>query len=115
MICVLTVQTLIFFIDLSVALSTQSLCVSVSSLEDNFCSNISTAVIAQSAMSVTMDIGVLSIPIYQVSRLALDPRRKANIIALFSVGFMWGSVRILFRDSSFDDSSVPASSVLADL
>lgn len=88
MICVLTIQTLALFIDLAIGLSTQSLCVSVSSLRNTFCSNISTAVIAQSAVSVTMDFGVLSIPIYLVSRLQLATRRKANVIALFSVGFM---------------------------
>lgn len=86
---VLTVQTLFFLIDMAISCSTHSLCVSIFSLEGHFCSNISTVIIAQSAVSVLMDFGVLSIPIYYIVwRLRMSWAKKQKLTAIFFSGFM---------------------------
>lgn len=85
---ILVSQTLFFLIDLAVASSAHSLCVSIISLQDHLCNTISTVVIAQSAANVTMDLLVLALPIILVIRLHMSFFRKLAVIALFSTGFM---------------------------
>lgn len=81
-------QTLFFLVDLAVASSAHSLCVSVVSLQDRLCNTISDVVIAQSAASVAMDLLVLFIPLRIVWWLQLPRSQKLLPTALFSMGFL---------------------------
>ena len=85
---VLVSQTLFFLIDLAVACSAHSLCVSIVSLQDHFCNTVSNVVIAQSAANVAMDLLVLALPIHIVMHLDFSLRKKLAVIALFSANFM---------------------------
>lgn len=85
---VLSFQTLFFLVDLAVASSAHSLCVSVISLQDRLCNTISNVVIAQSAASLAMDLLVLFIPLRIVWNLQLSRSRKLPVFAIFSTGFL---------------------------
>lgn len=87
-ISILVSQTLFFLIDLAVACSAHSLCVSIKSLQDHLCNTISNVVIVQSALSVAMDLLVLALPITRVMKLRLSLSKKLVLIALFSTGFI---------------------------
>ena len=86
---ILVFQTLFFLIDLAVACSMHSLCVSIASLDDHRCNTISIVVTAQSAASVAMNLLILFIPITLIIQYPITWSRKLPFAALFSTGFMY--------------------------
>ena len=86
-ILILLAQTLFFTIDLAISISSHSQCVSVKSLQGQFCNNLSTVLTAQSAVSVTMDFAILLIPIVCIWRMQCAAESRWKLIGIFSIGF----------------------------
>lgn len=60
--------------------------------EDNTrCIDFPTAVFANGFVNIALDVIMISLPIYEVSRLNLPVRKKLNAAVMFAMGFMYVS------------------------
>ena len=76
-------QTCFFIIDLAIVCAQYLICVSTAILQKNLCNVTSKIVVAQNAVSVTINVSILIISITLLFRLHLTLGRKLQLIALF--------------------------------
>jgi hypothetical protein len=63
-------------------------CLGLEGLGKSFCTNVGKITTSQAAINVFLDFYILFIPLQQVYRLRVSPKRKLGVAAIFSLGFL---------------------------